>query len=139
MPGAHLHRRLAKTQASYWQQLDAHEEFTAILEPGCAECWVKQVEAWEADQSLDSPYYNAVTCESRVSALLILLLISISPDKTMNEVKTALEETERRANRVIPAIHKTTATACLMLGLLIEDMQYVFSSGVTVRNSWLST
>lgn len=44
----------------------------------------------------------------------------------MSDVKNTLEEADRRAARTSVPIHETSATACLMLGLLIEDMQYVF-------------
>lgn len=47
----------------------------------------------------------------------------IFSDKSVNDVKTALEESDRQAARTTPAIHETSPTACLMLGLLVEEMQ----------------
>lgn len=46
-------------------------------------------------------------------------------DQTVNDVQLALEEADRKAARTNPPIHETSPTACLILGLLIEDMQYV--------------
>ena len=109
-------------QTVYQQQERAHQDFTSILGPGCEERWVKQVEAWEANPSQNSPYYNAVKCEGFWCTLPLLAYVWLS-DRTVNDVKTSLEDAERKARRLTPGIHETTATACLMLGLLIEEMQ----------------
>ncbi|MGH2313425.1 hypothetical protein, partial [Streptococcus uberis] len=91
--------------------------------------WLASVVAWENDPSLPIPSYNPVTCQSFLGSLCIdIPLTPTFLDKSVNDVKTALEEADRVAARTTPPIHETSATGCLMLGLLVEDMQYVLSS-----------
>ena len=119
--GTHLHARLTKAQVMYAQQAQVHDEFTALVPPNHIKKWLLEVETWEKNPSLKSPYYNAVTCTPL--ALTLTDTDNSDPDKSVNDVKDTLEEAERQSARATPPIHETSATACLMLGLLIEDMQ----------------
>ena len=88
-----------------------------------------EVEAWEKDpdpvkdSSRKSPYYNAVICTFFLDSMHWRVLMFVCLDKSVNDVKTALEESDRKAAGTTPAIHETSPTACLMLGLLVEEMQ----------------
>ena len=75
------------------------------------------------DQSLDNPYFLPVLRES-----LDFADVSFSDgyiDASEVNMLHTLKEEERLEARIKTPLHNTSASACVALGLLIEDTQYV--------------
>lgn len=61
--GHSLHQRLAKANTAHVTHAAAHNDFGSLIPEKDLARWTKQVESWEEDPSLPSPYFFPQTCE----------------------------------------------------------------------------
>lgn len=101
---------------------EAHTEFTEGLPAFEVTNWTRVVSEWELDLDKPNPY---VAVESRKCTCYILLADPyVASDESQATVKLQLAEEERRdVERGNAQIHKTSPSACLDAGLMIEDLQ----------------
>ncbi|KIY62059.1 hypothetical protein CYLTODRAFT_362054, partial [Cylindrobasidium torrendii FP15055 ss-10] len=109
--GKYLHGRLETEEQKLAQLEEVHDEFTALLEPsGKIPVWEAEVKAWELENVVVSPLF---LCLSRVTHFLV--------DLKHSELMLRLAEQERTSG--VQPIHDTSATACVDMGLRIEQKQ----------------
>lgn len=124
-----LHKRLMEVENQVVAHSKYHSDFTrALPKPEYAEEWTAVVEEWDQDWSKPSPYLSVA--ERRLYIFVLDLILTVSYQDVMEQdLKAKLKEDERYAKACGEiSIYKISATACLGLGLLIEDSQYVIHS-----------
>lgn len=113
------------------------KEFTAFnrhlkaVHPEHLVAWEKEVEDYENDKTKPCPYLVAGDCEWLCFVLNPACSHTGMLAMTISQAKlklVQLEEEERRSNSASPAKAKAGPTAFIVLGMEIEDAQYVLCS-----------
>ncbi|KIY61804.1 hypothetical protein CYLTODRAFT_384292 [Cylindrobasidium torrendii FP15055 ss-10] len=113
--GKYLHARLEEAEEKVLRLETAHKDFTEQLESsGKTPVWEAEVAAWEREKLLNRGRLRDGS-ERSPDGLH-------SQDLKHNELMLKLNEQERTSGKA--PIHDMSATACLDLGLRIEQKQY---------------
>ncbi len=123
--------RLAFAKEQAGRQTRAHARFTQALptikeEDGTwQEQWMQEVEAWEEDSAVRNLYFIETKCRS-AQCYPCISWLSAETDESEATLKLHLKEEDQRAWRKGEVtLHMSTPSACLTLGLMVEELQYM--------------
>lgn len=127
--GKSLLRRYKGAVADRNMQREAHRGFTASLPPDLVGGWGMMCTRWDADgfpKTVPNPFYTTDTSEfyHLMDVYLYQLndtLSGISEDDVLKQLST--EETATRRAAGTAALHSTSPSAFLILGLELEESQ----------------
>ncbi|KAG6826456.1 hypothetical protein H0H92_015744 [Tricholoma furcatifolium] len=101
-------------------QAEGHRGFAASMPPHKVEEWEEQCQAWEADEAFPKTAMNPFVSDA----------ICISEAEVRKELA---EEEKERVAKGGAALHSTSASGFLVLGLELEDLQRRISSSLKAR------
>ena len=119
-------KRYKKAVPERNKQSNAHDGFTASLNPTDVAKWESMCETWEADifpKSVENPYHVA-TASKYKSKRSMNSINAFSIDLTQTQVLRELEAEEKSRSRSEGgALHEVGPSAFLSTGIALEDTQ----------------